>query len=173
MTICDTLRERMPDVALGRASWTEAERLHLAGCADCAREWRVVAAGSVLGQQTVVDVSAISERLLARLRDEAAAPAVRRLPWRGAGIGIGLLAAAASVAILIGGPAIRFTAGTQKANVTSVALLPELERLTESQLESVLSELDLPDVSVSPMRLPRLGDLTETQLEQLLLGLEG
>ena len=54
-----------------------------------------------------------------------------------------------------------------------MAVLPELDPLTESQLELVLSALDVADVAVSPMRIPRLGDLTETELEQMLRDLEG
>ena len=173
MTECESISDRMPDVFHHRDSWSDAERDHLVSCTQCALEWRVVAAGVVLRQALVVDSVAISERVQARLRGEHADPSIRRLPWRGARVGIGLLAAAASIAILIRVPSARRGDEQPAMSVTPVAVLPELERLTETQLEAVLSELDVPDVLVSPMRLPRLGDLSDSQLEQVLLSLEG
>jgi len=173
MNACESVSDRMPDVLHHRASWSEAERDHLTHCAECALEWRVVAAGAVLQQGLVVDSAAISGQLLARVRDEHGGTPIRRLPWRGTRIGLGLLAAAASIAILIRVPATRRVGAPPAVRITPVAVLPELERLTETQLEAVLLELDVPDVTVSPMRLPRLGDLTDSQLEQVLLSLEG
>lgn len=171
MTDCETIRDLMPDLAHGRGSWTEAERGHVAGCEDCGLEWRLVQAGAALHQDAVVNTAAIAERLRMRIADAPREAPIARLPWRGGRLALGLLAAAASIALLIGVP------GGRRPIVApppaAVAVLPELDQLSESQLEAVLADLDVLDARVSPMRLPRLGDLTDTELEQVLRALEG
>ncbi|MEO5798211.1 MAG: hypothetical protein ABIZ70_10670 [Gemmatimonadales bacterium] len=169
MTQCDELQERMPEVAHGRAIWSAVDSSHLADCDDCATSWRLVTAGASLGSKLSVDSAAISEALRARIR-ATAAPQPRRLPWRS---GLGLLAAAASVALFFGTGRQHPVGSTPVAAAAASALLPELDQLSEGQLERVLSDVDLPDELVSPMRLPRLGDLNEIQLELVLRDLEG
>ncbi|MES2305909.1 MAG: hypothetical protein V4558_10385 [Gemmatimonadota bacterium] len=169
MTDCDELLDRMAEVAHRRSAWSPSEASHLASCADCAASWRVIDTGTSLHSGLSVDAAAISRSLLARVRATPEARP-RRLPWRS---GLGLLAAAASVALLFGSGRPRPRAPTIPPVPEASAILPELDRLSEAELERVLSDGDLPDESVSPMRLPRLGDLNEMQLELVLRDLEG
>lgn len=99
MSTCAELSERMPDVALGRSTWTEAERAHLAACSECRAEWSVVCAGSRLGADLQpVDVGASAARVLLRLRHTQARERARRRVgvWAVAG-----LAAAAAVVLAV------------------------------------------------------------------------
>lgn len=173
MIDCAGIQDQMPERARQQTSWTEAERAHLASCEACAFEWRLVRAGAALQQDLPVDTAAISQQLRARILATPAAAPMARLPWRGVRIGMGLLAAAASIVLLIGVRNHQPSAVETSTATATMAVLPELEPLTESQLELVLSALDVADVTVSPMRIPRLGDLTETELEQVLRDLEG
>ena len=173
MIECDAIQARMPDVVHARASWTEAERTHLVGCESCAKEWRLVQSAAALFRDTVVDIEAIARRLRSRAAAPLPTPSLQRTPRRGARLALGILAAAASVLLLVkvlpnGVPAVR-----PSTPATAVAVLPELDGLTETQLEKVLSELTVVEETVTPMRLPRLGDLSEAQLEQVLRDLEG
>lgn len=168
MTDCVSMRDRMPDVALGRDAWTAAESAHLDGCADCALEWRIVRAGTVLAGDTVVAPELIAQAVSNRLRSDAGSQLViRRLPWRG-GL-IGLIAAAASVILVVNviqhnGSRPRLARDT----VAAVAMLPELQGLDEGQLEAVLRSLGPTAGDATPGVLPHLEDLTDSELEQLL-----
>jgi hypothetical protein len=51
MNECTRLSDRIPDVALGRASWTPDEAAHLRGCADCRAELALVQATVALGRK--------------------------------------------------------------------------------------------------------------------------
>jgi hypothetical protein len=171
---CESLRERMPEVVHGRAPWRAAELDHLAACPECQAEWQLVERAAMLHRDVVVDSGAIAKALTARI---AALPAegttVTPMRPRRLSAGWGLLAAAATVALVFGlrrDPATSVVAGTP-TEVT--ALLPELDGLNEAQLEAVLADVEVTDEGVTPMRLPRLGDLTEAELESLLNELEG
>ena len=99
MSTCAELSERMPEVALGRSAWTEAERTHLAACGECRAEWSVVRAGSRLGADLpTLDAGASAARVLLRLRHEQSRERARRRVgvWAVAG-----LAAAAAVALAV------------------------------------------------------------------------
>lgn len=166
MTECETMRDRMPAVAHGAATWTHAESAHIAACAECAAAWRVVQAGVVLHADLAVDADRIADRVLALLREAPAEPiAVRRLPWRGAALG--LLAAAASVVLVLSAPTLRHgAAGVDTLN--TIALLPELQSLDDRQLESILQSLGPVAGDAAPGLVPHLEDLTDNELEQLL-----
>jgi hypothetical protein len=168
MIECEPMQDRMPEVVHGRAAWTETEIAHLAQCADCALEWRIVRAGMRLEENTDVVAERVAQTVSRRLREhEGSGRIVGQLRWRGATIG--LLAAAASVALVVGvvyrdrsrPPAVSDT-------VVAVALLPELQELDEGQLESVLRSLGPSAGDATPGVLPHLEDLTDSELEQLL-----
>lgn len=173
MIDCAGIQDRMPELARQQTALTEAERAHVASCEACALEWRLVCAGAALQQDLSVDTAAISQQLRARILAVPADVPMARLPWRGVRVGMGLLAAAASIVLLIGVRNRQHSVVGTSPTMATMAVLPELDPLTESQLELVLSALDVADVAVSPMRIPRLGDLTENELEQLLRDLEG
>lgn len=173
MIDCDAIQARMPDVVHARTTWTEAERTHLVGCDSCAKEWRLVQSAAALFRDTVVDIEAIARRLRSRAAVPVPTPSLQRTPRRGARLALGILAAAASVVLLVRVLPNRVPVARPSAPASAVAVLPELDGLNESQLEKVLSELSVVEEAVSPMRLPRLGDLSEAQLEQVLRDLEG
>lgn len=173
-TKCQSMQEQMPDVVRGRMPWRVAELEHLSTCADCQLEWQLIEAGAALHQDLQVDTAAISERLRARIAAEPVADSgVRPLRSRRLPAGLGLLAAAASIALFFGLRTSRVPILPPPTTADVSVVLPELENLTEAQLETVLSEVELADDGAAPMRLPRLGDLTENQLEHLLDELEG
>jgi len=168
MIECAAMQDRMPGAVRGEVAWTEAEAAHLATCADCALEWRIVQAGAGLRAGMVVAVDRIADHVSARLRE--APPqhsAIRRLPWRGSIIG--LLAAAASVVLILSAPRLeRPRPGSASDTATVLALLPELQALDERQLETILQSLGPAAGDATPGVLPHLEDLTDGELEQLL-----
>ncbi|MES1259595.1 MAG: hypothetical protein ABUL71_03295, partial [Gemmatimonadota bacterium] len=167
MIDCVAMQEQMPGVARGLDAWSVAEGEHLAGCAECALEWRLVRAGAALHARTTVDGDRIAQRVTARLRVEPAEAPIRRLPWRG-GL-IGLLAAAASVALVVWAPGHQGGVTTGRADTTmEIAALPELQSLNDGELEAVLRSLGPSAADATPGVLPHLEDLTDSELEQLL-----
>lgn len=168
MSDCEPMQDRMPDVAHGRATWTETETAHLAQCADCALEWRIVRAGMLLDENPGVVADRVAQSVHRRLRNRGASGRiVGRLHWRGAGIG--LIAAAASVVLVVGLMRHdRARPGVASDTVVAVAMLPELQGLDEGQLESVLRSLGPTAGDATPGVLPHLEDLTDGELEQLL-----
>lgn len=164
------LSERIPDVARGDAQWTADEVAHLAACAECAAEWRVVRAFTA-SSPLAVDVDAVAEGVVARLRAEPAVVSIgSRRPWRRAVVG---LAAAASLAL-----ALAIWQPWQASRDVAVAptreptMLPELDALLEAELEVILAAIE-PE-PVEPLgSVPRIGDLTDEELELLLAEVEG
>lgn len=168
MIDCESMRDRMPDVAHGRATWTDTETAHLADCADCALEWRIVRAGVLLDEGTDVVAERVAHAVQRRIRDlEESGRVVGQVRWRGTAIG--LIAAAASVVLVIGlRHHDRSRPGVASDTVVAVAMLPELQGLDEVQLESVLRSLGPTAGDATPGVLPHLEDLTDSELEQLL-----
>ena len=167
MRDCTAMRDRMPDVARGTETWADAEVLHLAASTECAREWRVVHAGVGLQGRLVIGVDRVADVVLARLRTEPlAAPVIRRLPWRGTVIG--LLAAAASVVLILNSSRLQRSPSVDRTDALTITVLPELAGLDESELVIVLQSLGPTAGDATPGVVPHLEDLTDTELEQLL-----
>jgi hypothetical protein len=158
------LTERMVDVAHGRCTWTDLEAAHLAGCPECAAEWRLTVCAADAGIGVQVDTERMAEAVLARL---AAQPARRRsFGWV-----VGLAAAAAIVIFSLQARLGQPTAPA--AAVPAATVLSELDDLTHDELLTVLDALDpLPDDAAVPVATP-LGDLTPGELERVLRSLEG
>lgn len=168
MIDCEAMRDRMPDVAHARARWTDPEASHLDACADCALEWRIVRAGIALEAGTAVVTDRVARSVTDRLRNAGPPPGVvGRIPWRG--VVIGLIAAAACVALMFWVP-LPDRAGRRPTGDSTIAaaMLPELQGLDEPQLRSVLQSLGPSPADATPGVLPHLGDLTDSELEQLL-----
>lgn len=167
MIECEAMRERMPGMASGTVEWTDADAAHLAACTDCALEWRVLKATAALPARPVLDVERIAAEVTRRLREAPAEPVVvRRLPWRGAVIG--LLAAAASVALILSAPQLKRQSPDGVGGATALAILPELQGLDDSELELLLQSLGPTASDAAPGLVPHLEDLTDRELEQLL-----
>ncbi|MEP6574057.1 MAG: hypothetical protein ABJD11_15245 [Gemmatimonadota bacterium] len=173
MTRCEELSDLMPEVAAGTLNWSEEQRLHLAACADCGQEWRLVSATRHFGDDLVasLDPSSISAAVLVRLAQDRRSARSRR-NW------LGGLAIAASISVLIwtgaGSRGHAPLTGPATTQVASQLTLPmaELDSLDTTQLQSVLEGLDQPLGAVASPTVPSLGDLNDLELERVLRSLE-
>ena len=166
MIDCAALRDRMPDAAHGVLPMSNAEEAHIESCSECAREWGLVQTAHKLHADLVVDTDRVASAVLSRLRTEpVATETVRRIPWRG-GL-IGLIAAAASVVVMLSPPR-RPLRDVPVAEPEVAIVLPELQALDDSELETVLRSMGPTAADATPGNLPHLEDLTDAELEQLL-----
>jgi hypothetical protein len=173
MNDCERLSDRMPDVALGRGGWTPDEAAHLAGCAECRAEWRLVLAARALerGAPTVSDPSALAGTLQRRLAEDLAVRSRARRAWAFAGAAA---AAAAIVGAVVSGRGAG-PAGDARAVAQAGALvpLPELEGLGAAQLDTLLRSLDRPLDGTSSLDAATLGEYEDGELEQVFATWEG
>jgi hypothetical protein len=174
---CEVLSERMPLVVHGQAEWSAEESAHLAGCADCAAEWRLVQSAATLGASAAARID--PTRLAKQVQAEVAAR-TRAARWKRGGWVSGLAAAAAVALVLWSGRSHRpvITApppqsGTATATTDFTLPMAELEGLDSTQLEQVLDGLDAPVGASGTGGVPSFGDLDDTQLERVLRSLEG
>jgi hypothetical protein len=174
MIHCEAMSDRMVAVAHNRATWGPEESGHLASCADCAAEWRLVQTASSLGGAGVhhLDAGEVGRTVLDRL----SVARLRARRWRRVGWTVGLAAAATIAALVWVGP--RRGPGLEGENPTIAAEnfeLPvtELYELDAGQLQAVLDQLDAPLGSATSPEAPALGDLKASELERVLRSLEG
>ena len=168
---CETLRDRMPILAIDGTQMSEDERLHLDQCSGCAEEWELVQLAAGLGDEVAVriDPQILAAEVLNRLRREPAEIPARHPGWWAAG----LVAAAAMIALVLG-PLVRSGSDGAETSVSPVALLvPELDGLETSELILVLSALDGTAADDSEMGMPPVDDLETQELEQVLQAWEG
>jgi hypothetical protein len=164
MTVCEQLSDRMPAIAAGE-QWTAAEAAHLAGCADCAAEWAVVAATHQLGADLPgLNAHHVAERVLGRLRAERAAVRARRRGLTFAGLAA---AAAIAVAVWTGRPAGPAGGRTGAADLSLV----ELDSLRAPELEALLHSMDRTDDGDPLHAVPSV--LDDGELDRVLEALEG
>lgn len=161
MTPCTLLSDRMPAVARGVGRWSAEDAAHLESCADCRAEWRLLAAAVTMGDGLIgtLDPSRAASQVLTALR--APAPHRNRRPLRWA---IPLAVAAGLALALV--PALRRGSGPA---LPVPALLPEVETLSETELESVISLLPGPGAA-DPGGIETV---TDEELDQILDDLEG
>ena len=164
MTDCSELSGRMPEVASGRSEWSPIEATHLAGCADCAAEWRLVRIGSTLHADLAVDTGAMVREVLARLRAEGQVVATPRLPWRHFAFG---LAAAAGIALAVWVPGRTHHAVVVTLPSRIGPLLPNLSNVTSEQWDALSLASEDAVIAGEPGAVPHLGDLTAEDLTQL------
>jgi hypothetical protein len=172
MNPCHHLSDRMPEVARQTARWTADEAEHLLACADCGAEWRLVGSAVAMGHGAAsrVNVEQVAERVIARLR-EAPVSAVSGRSWARRAL-LPLAAAAALVsAVWFGWPA----SAVQDEPAALFAVLPELDDLDETELESLVEVFT--GTEADPLRpldaAESLGDLSDSELESLLRLMEG
>lgn len=172
MNPCHHLSDRMSEVARQASRWTADEAAHLLSCEDCSAEWRLVGAAVAMGRGAAsrVNVEQVAERVVARLR-EPAVPLAPGRPWIRRAL-VPLAAAAALVsAVWLGWPAIE----VQDQPAALFAVLPELDDLDETELESLVAVFT--GTEADPLRpldaAESLGDLSDSELESLLRLMEG
>ncbi len=157
---CQELSDRMPSVARGERSWTEAEDRHLASCADCRSAWRIVSAGAAIGNDVTVDADALAERVLLRLRTE---PVVKRFPARRWLAGVAAVAAAALFIIKASTPA----ALPPSLPAELSPDIPGLHALGEEGLAELLESMAPQWTDTPTIDTPTLDDLDSQELEQV------
>jgi len=176
MTGCVRLSDRIPEVALGRSSWTAEEETHLRGCADCRAEWALVRAAAALGTRAPIipEPIAMAAAIQRRLARDRADRRQQRRAWSLAGLAA---AAALAFAVWTGRPerSTGVTARDLPAATATQALvpLPELESLEPAELDSLLRMMEAPLVGSSTLDAPTLGELENSELEQVLASWEG
>jgi hypothetical protein len=156
------LSDRMPMVAAGRTRWSATDEDHLGRCEDCRSEWALISRAADLGHEVErdLDLPAIEAAVLAGLQAPVARRSWRPLTWL-----IPLASAAAVVFAVMQG----VTRSPTSSPETVVTLLPELETLSSSELEAMLTLL--PQGTV---RAPDgFEDLTESELSTVIKDLEG
>ncbi len=169
MTACERLSERIPDVKQGRSRLTAEETAHLAACAECAAEWRLLGAVHAIGAAAPVpgDATRLTAGVLRRLAEDRR---IRLRSWRGRLVGAGVAAAIATAlwtAVQGGAPA-------PESPLPPVEIaLPELEPLETAELDSLLETMDSTPAAWSALGEPTLGDLDADELEQVLGTWEG
>lgn len=168
MTAATHLSDRMPDVARGAASWRSEDLAHLSACDECRVEWDVVRLGAAIGVDVVagLDLDRIATRIMSDpARREPALRArpvlLRRASW------LAVTAAAAALVMAV----LRSSPGPVVEPTVTAIMLPELERLSADELESVLEILPAGDGW--PVPGTGLGDLTDDELERVIGTLEG
>jgi anti-sigma factor RsiW len=170
MINCESMTDRMPVVAHGRAEWTREEEAHLAECQACAAEWRLIATARRLGDSAAgrLTPDSVGRAVVGQLTRER-----RHRLWRRAGV-VGSLAAAALVVLLVWGTAHRGITGGTTGVVAGLQLpLAELEGLDEGELTAVLEGMEAPLGGGASPEAPALGDLQNSELERVLRSLEG
>lgn len=164
MSDCTRLSDRMPDVVRGLTRWTDADECHLQECHSCGAEWAVVRATATLGESVSVDAGEVAAAVASGLARRPQPVSVRRrfLPW------LVPMAAAAALAVTFGVSQLRPPAPEPPS--PEFSLLPELETLSATELETMLGLLpeqgELPDVR-------SFEELSEDELTAVLEELEG
>ena len=161
----DQLRDRMPEVARGSATWTTDEAAHLAGCDACRQELALLRGALRIGagNEATFDASAAARTVTARLRQEPVAAGMRYRP-------LVLLATAAALALLFARPG---PAPVTAPGVAETRFLPELDSLTVDELALVADAFDAPLTDTPLIEGQPAADLDTTQLQRVLRTLEG
>ncbi len=172
MNDCERLSDRMPEVALGSADWTDEEAAHLGDCGECRAEWELLLAARELDERapTVSDLAALPGVVQRRLAEDRSWRGARRRAWTFAG-------AAAAAAILLAvatGREDGVPAGARTVAEAGVMVpLPELEGLETAQLDTLLNSLDRPVAGTSTLDAATLGEHEDGEMEQVLATWEG
>jgi hypothetical protein len=171
MIDCERLSERMPEVAMRRASWTAEEATHLAGCTDCREEWELIlAARRIESRAPGVDADAIAAAVQRRLATERAVGRRSRWVWAA---GSAAAAAAVALAVTSGGEPRREAATTVAIEADPLVPLPELDGLETAQLDTLLQAMDASPAGSSSAEPTTLGDQVDVELDQIFATWEG
>lgn len=172
MTHCERLSDRMPEVARGTATWSRDDAAHLAVCEECQEEWQLIRAAATHGMTVAlrVDAGRLAEQVERRLRREPAATLggasrFRRAAWPAA--------IAAGLALMVwAGP--RVDPEAELSAGATLAVLHELDDLSDTELEAMLGAVEDPTASdFRTLDTPEsLSDLSDAELELLLRSME-
>ena len=167
MIRCEDMLDRMPVVAAAGGNWTEAEEQHLRDCVECAKEWKIIAAGRRLGAgaDAGINADAIAVAVLRRLaQGRRRRGLIRRVGWV-----VGLAAAASLTFVVLTG-----RRGPEPPDRHGLVIpVAELDSLDAVQLQAVYESLEAPLVEGAGSENTPLGELDEQQLERILRSLEG
>lgn len=168
MSMCEAVSDRMPVVASGRGEWTATEREHLAGCAECSAEWKLVSVAATLGRDVTADAAGLTPALLARVARVAMEE--RRGRWVRRAVVGGL--AIAAMLLLVVMPRKVEVASVRPEGVFSASpaelQLAELDDAAPTELEMVLAEFDEPTAPGSSLDGPDLEGLDMSTVERAL-----
>ena len=162
MTQCTQLSERMPEVAKAILRWSPADEVHLAGCPECLAEWDLVRRTASLGSSIpAIDAQRVASEVLAELRAPEPRPSSRFIRWA-----TPLALAAGLILVLV----LRLAQHSpDDAGAVTLSLLPEVEGLSDAELESVIRLIPAAD----PADLRGVDSLSEEELNLMLEDLEG
>jgi hypothetical protein len=171
-TDCERLSDRMPEVAMQRAAWTAQESAHLASCADCRGEWKLILAAKRLeARAPALDAAGIAAAVQRRLATERATS--RRGRWIWAAGSAAAAAAALALALTSGGGPPRQPAAAVAIETEPLVPLPELDGLETAQLDTLLRAINTAPAGTSGAESTTLGDEVDAELEQILATWEG
>lgn len=196
MTQCERLSDRMPEVAIGRVGWTAEEQAHLDVCESCRAEWHLVRATAHLGTSLPAgpDPHLLTTAVLERVAGARAAVRTRRRILLLVGV-----AAAAMVVMTVkiarppaGGttpdqtpvatvPSVSTTPSTPTppepapavASAPRLVALPELDDLSDAELETILGSLNGSAAMPGVTDGPPFDNLDDHELERVLAAWEG
>jgi hypothetical protein len=172
MSECTRLSDRMIAVAHGRAAWSADETAHFSECPDCLAEWQVVQRGAVLGAEVgrTLPADFIATRVVAGLRTGGAGwwQGFRLPQWRWLALPV-VAAVSLALVVLPRGSGMPDSAAVA-VEVADAGILPELDGLEESELESVLELLPAGEVREE---IRSFDDLTADEVRRVLTSLEG
>lgn len=170
MTMCEAMTDRMPDVSLGRGTWSREEHEHLASCAACRLEWEIVSGAGALGKGLTVDAARVTAGVLEQLRSEKAAR--RPVAWQSPAAQLVALAVAASILLAVvvrkQSPGSGATPVVATAAAGGPLQLAELESAAPDELQEVLAVFDVPVDPANSLNGADLEGLTDSQVENAL-----
>jgi hypothetical protein len=171
MNDCVSLSDRMPEVALGRSDWNPEDAAHLADCAECQAEWRLLVAAAALAESapTVADPVGLAAALRLRLAQDRAGRTTVRRGWL---IG-GAAATAAALVLAVASTRPADQAPIITAEADALLPLPELEGLETAQLDTLLNTIDRPVAGTSTLDASTMGEHEGEELEQVFATWEG
>ncbi|HEX5631603.1 MAG TPA: hypothetical protein VFX50_00175 [Gemmatimonadales bacterium] len=180
MSDCDRLSERMPLVAAGSEEWSAAESAHLATCAACRDEWKLLVATRGLGSEVVLRASpdVMAATLLARLRQVEQEDRRRRRALAAGTWGGLALVATTLLVVMLRAPEPTTAAGGDSVQVAVAAApfeigLPELDGAEREELQAVLDALDAPLAESTTLDGGATDGVETEDLERVLRAWEG
>lgn len=162
--------DRHPAVAHGLARWSAEEEAHLARCAECRTEWKLVQTAGRLGRVPAERI--VPARAAARVaRRLSAAPIASPLSLPKSARWVLGVAAAAAIIVAVVVPR-GITPSEALSPGAEIALLHELDGLSPAELEAVLEAIPPGANEASHVEAAPIEALTAHDLELVLRSME-